>query len=327
MKLNHFLFILLLCLFGSCSKEGNEVTGDENDAQETLYLRLISPEKGTVIYKGEPTTIEFEVLGANFQVSNESYLKKGVTVHFSAEGELNPSSAISDANGKVSVQWTPTETGDEVALKAEIKNSQAISISFIAKVQDRPKPTLKKCVDLGLSVQWAGWNLGASAPEQYGDIYAWGETEKYDGDYEYLITYSEYIYIGNEISGTDYDTARAIWGKEWRLPTADEVRELFEKCEWRWCVYQETNGMLFTASNGNSIFLPAPGIQEISNPIWSTTWPEGTLGQYWTGTFRNYTDDDGRYAHTLDVREDRENCGLGSWNRLEGINIRAVSDY
>ena len=327
MKLNHFLFILLLCLFGSCSKEGKEVTGDENDTQETLYLRIVSPKKETIIYKGEPIVIEFEVLAYNFQVSNKNYLKKGVTVHFSAVGELNPSSAISDANGKVSVQWTPTETGDEITLKAEIRNSQASFAKFIAEVQDRPKPTLKKCVDLGLSVQWAGWNLGASAPEQYGDIYAWGETEKYDGDYKFQITPSQHSYIGDEISGTDTDTARAIWGKEWRLPTASEVKELFEKCEWRWCVYQGINGMLFTASNGNSIFLPAPGIKEISNPLHAMTWTEGTLGAYWTGTFRKYTDDNGRYAHTLNVRKDRENCGLSSWNRSEGINIRAVSDY
>ena len=32
-------------------------------------------------------------------------------------------------------------------------------------------------VDLGLSVIWGGWNVGASSPEQYGSYYAWGETE------------------------------------------------------------------------------------------------------------------------------------------------------
>ncbi|MBQ2486348.1 MAG: hypothetical protein II518_04740, partial [Candidatus Methanomethylophilus sp.] len=30
-------------------------------------------------------------------------------------------------------------------------------------------------VDLGLSVKWAGWNVGASAPEIFGNHYAWGE--------------------------------------------------------------------------------------------------------------------------------------------------------
>ncbi len=33
-------------------------------------------------------------------------------------------------------------------------------------------------VDLGLSVKWAGWNVGANRPEEYGGYYAWGETEE-----------------------------------------------------------------------------------------------------------------------------------------------------
>ena len=34
-----------------------------------------------------------------------------------------------------------------------------------------------KEVDLGLpsGTIWAGWNVGASSPEQYGSYYAWGE--------------------------------------------------------------------------------------------------------------------------------------------------------
>ncbi len=34
-------------------------------------------------------------------------------------------------------------------------------------------------VDLGLSVNWATFNVGATKPEEYGDYYAWGETETY----------------------------------------------------------------------------------------------------------------------------------------------------
>ncbi|MBR0453078.1 MAG: InlB B-repeat-containing protein, partial [Bacteroidales bacterium] len=35
----------------------------------------------------------------------------------------------------------------------------------------------KDYVDLGLSVQWAVYNIGAERPEQYGDHFAWGETQ------------------------------------------------------------------------------------------------------------------------------------------------------
>ena len=38
----------------------------------------------------------------------------------------------------------------------------------------------EQMADLGLSVKWAGWNIGASKPEEYGDYYAWGEVEVRD---------------------------------------------------------------------------------------------------------------------------------------------------
>ncbi len=36
-----------------------------------------------------------------------------------------------------------------------------------------------EAVDLGLSIKWANVNVGANAPEEYGDYFAWGETEPY----------------------------------------------------------------------------------------------------------------------------------------------------
>ena len=41
-------------------------------------------------------------------------------------------------------------------------------------------------VDLGLSVMWATYNVGATRPEQYGDYYAWGESEQKS---DYLLRY------------------------------------------------------------------------------------------------------------------------------------------
>jgi len=35
-------------------------------------------------------------------------------------------------------------------------------------------------VDLGLSVKWATYNIGATKPSEYGDYFAWGETESKD---------------------------------------------------------------------------------------------------------------------------------------------------
>ena len=38
------------------------------------------------------------------------------------------------------------------------------------------KTSVADAVDLGLSVKWATHNVGTTAPEGYGDYFAWGET-------------------------------------------------------------------------------------------------------------------------------------------------------
>ena len=43
---------------------------------------------------------------------------------------------------------------------------------FTAGAENLPEP---KCVDLGLSVEWADANLGASSPSESGGYYAFGE--------------------------------------------------------------------------------------------------------------------------------------------------------
>lgn len=57
-----------------------------------------------------------------------------------------------------------------------------------------------EAVDLGLSVKWATCNIGASNPEEYGDYFAFGETEPKDEYTEenymlYGIPHGE-VYIG-----------------------------------------------------------------------------------------------------------------------------------
>ena len=39
-----------------------------------------------------------------------------------------------------------------------------------------PETELYEAVDLGLSVRWAAFNIGATKPEDVGDLFSWGET-------------------------------------------------------------------------------------------------------------------------------------------------------
>lgn len=132
-------------------------------------------------------------------------------------------------------------------------------------------------VDLGLSVNWAGWNLGASSPTERGNFYAWGETStksQFDtSTYKYYSSSS--LNIGHDISGTSYDAAFKTWGGEWRMPTTDEFEELLN-CIWTRTTLNGVQGYKVTGPNGNSIFFPNTGHKQGSQNTTTTN------GYYWT---------------------------------------------
>jgi hypothetical protein len=134
-------------------------------------------------------------------------------------------------------------------------------------------------VDLGLpsGILWATCNVGAYNPDEYGDYFAWGETipkETYNWNtYQYCMgsyttmtkycTNSSYGYNGFIDNLTvllpEDDAATANWGSDWRMPTKAEWQELYNNTTCTWTTQNGVNGRLFTASNGNSLFLPAAG--------------------------------------------------------------------
>ena len=178
---------------------------------------------------------------------------------------------------------------------------------YADRIQANPD-SIPKSIDLGLSVKWASFNLGASSPEEYGDYYAWGETEPYYisqdplvwkegkesgyawssykwcmGDWNMMTKYCNDSYYGyNGFSDTktvldlEDDAANVNLGSKWRMPTDAEWTELREKCTWTWTLQNGVNGWLVTASNGNSIFLPSA---DYRRDIYF-----GTDGGYWSSS-------------------------------------------
>ena len=150
-------------------------------------------------------------------------------------------------------------------------------------------------VDLGLSVKWATCNVGADSPEEYGDYFAWGETQpKFtynwstykwcQGDYDNMIKYctnSDYGTVDNkaQLDRSD-DVARVNLGSSWRMPTYDEFMDLIEKCSWTWTTRNGVEGYKVTSkTNSNSIFLPAAGYREPSSLEGA-----GSYGYYWSSS-------------------------------------------
>ena len=90
-------------------------------------------------------------------------------------------------------------------------------------------------IDLGLpsGIKWSCCNVGATRPEEPGGYYAWGETSTKSeytwANYQYNNgpTAWDYIYIGSDISGTQYDVAHVLWGSTWCMPNQEEAYEMF----------------------------------------------------------------------------------------------------
>ena len=176
-------------------------------------------------------------------------------------------------------------------------------------------------IDLGLpsGTKWACCNVGAHSPEQYGEYYTWGETgEKSKYTLENYAYYNnstyEYIHIGNDISGTQYDVAHVKWDDIWRMPTDDEGWELVKKCFWKWTIYNGVNGMMITGPNGNRIFLPAAGYR------WSDDlYLAGENGFYWLSKWDGFFDT----AFTLDFQY--PSSGVSAYGfRYHGQSVRPV---
>ncbi len=187
-------------------------------------------------------------------------------------------------------------------------------------------------VDLGLSVLWAAYNVGASSPEEYGTYFSWGEVEE-KAEYtwnNYIFhdwSTNEYYFIGSEISGTSYDAATVNWGGGARMPTLDEIQELENECTISSGISVTTMngvaGKLITGPNGNSIFLPFSGRRYSipTNPSLNI-YDVGTVGVFWSGTFQEQS----KYyygAYTLRVSGGYSSLSSHS-DRYHGLPIRAV---
>ena len=118
-------------------------------------------------------------------------------------------------------------------------------------------------VDLGLSVNWANMNIGATKPEECGGYYAWAEKEEKDSytwdNYKYYNKIPEsYKNLGSNIAKTSYDQAYAK-SKSMCLPTEEQWKELQSKCTFTEKTVDGVVGFEVKGTNGNTIFLPFCG--------------------------------------------------------------------
>ena len=196
-----------------------------------------------------------------------------------------------------------------------------------------PREPMPEAVDLGLSVKWASFNLGASKPEEYGKYYAFADTKGYTSSESHDFSWTNTPYctntsdVSSSSSWSRYNTGDAgLWscddaatvnlGDSWRMPTHDEWKELNDNCTWEWTTQKGVNGYKVSSKkNNNSIFLPAAGYRYDKSYAYV-----GSDGLYWSSQVYS----SGVYS-AWDMRFNKGGRNPGNdGNRYYGFSVRPV---
>ena len=302
--------------------KGWNMEGIEISTSNTLILPINSNTEITAVFQNIP----------NYSV----------TVVSSGNGTVSSSSSSVQEGGSVTLTATPnsgyvfknwTLNGNVVSTQNPYTATVTANSVYVANFEVATNNG-HAYVDLGLSVKWATCNVGATTPEEYGDYFAWGETEP--KDYYYWDSYkycngssstmtkycieSDYGIVDNKttLELTD-DAAHVNWGGNWRMPTEAEQDELRDtnNCTWTWTTQNAVKGYKVTSKkNGNSIFLPAAGYRNGDNLI-----NAGGIGLYWSSSLSTSFSFYAYYLFFSSV-----NVGWRSDNRFNGQSVRPVCE-
>lgn len=163
-----------------------------------------------------------------------------------------------------------------------------VRVLNLGHVQDWIDSYQPTAVDFGLSVKWASFNVGATCPTDFGNYFAWAETESksvydwstykwcndnYGNRFTKYCTKGTYWYQWDKSNPVDNkvifdledDPSYIKYGSNWRTPTIDEWQELIDNSTWT-PFYINKNyyvGMIVRSNIPGyleqSIFLPAAG--------------------------------------------------------------------
>lgn len=244
---------------------------------------------------GEKNPIQEEVLASAIKLNkNEIVLEKGANEILMVT--YTPSNVT-----KKDLTWVSSDTGvatvtDGIVVGVGLGNTEIIV--KCGEAIDKCKVTVlgvpKGAVDLGIvmtredgttyNLYWATSNLSEDGlcpnPEEYGDYYAWGETDPYyvkghsrdspcndwrtiegktmtgydwasykwcNGSYNTLTKYvtdETYGTVDNKTVLEDLDdVAHVKLGGKWRMPTIEEWTELRTMCTWAWTIDYRGTGV------------------------------------------------------------------------------------
>jgi uncharacterized protein (TIGR02145 family) len=340
--MNKYLYALaLLFAFVTCTPENNnngESGGNQNNPEElTITGDALDVTDRSAMLTGY-ANLPFELGDAEVGIMYD----KGQSF---ADAKKVVATGL-DGSNKFTVTATGLEASTTYYFKSYVQNGMTMKSGAVKYFTTKESMIPEGAVDLGIvmaredgttyKLYWAKSNLSTSGlcanPKDYGDYYAWGETEpKSDyswstykwcnGDSNSLTKYNTDYDYGNVDNKTvldpEDDAARAILGGNWRMPTNAEWQELLTQCTWTWTTQNDVYGRLVTASNGNSIFLPAAGGRHVTDLYYA-----GSNGYYWSSSLNREL-----YPYSvLGVYFNSDSFYKTSLNRYRGFSVRPVSE-
>lgn len=200
---------------------------------------------------------------------------------------------------------------EKKSTNSTINNSKAIINISTTNHQDHDALDL---VDMGTSVLWNKFNLGANDELEEGDYFAWGAVSEGNNFGSDVLRYKQVV--KKHISGLyDYDAARRILGEGYRIPSVQEWRDLLAVCEYKIQIVTIKGSRfvkLVSTKTKNQLLLPLIGHMEydVCNKNYA---------QYWTS--EQYT---GKSSYICQIHET-------SWNltyapKWKGLPIRPIYD-
>ena len=199
-------------------------------------------------------------------------------------------------------------------------------------------------VDLGLSVKWAKWNVGATKEEEYGLYFQWGDTQGYTAEQvtgsstpHKDFSWADYKYSNNGGSTatamTKYnssdgktvleasdDAATVNMGGSWRMPTEAEFNELINTANTTsaWTTVNGVSGVKFTSKKSGYtdkyVFFPAAGNCDNGSLL-----SKGSDGYVWSSTLYSSNVISGRNLYF-----DNGYRRMSNLDRCYGYSVRGV---
>ena len=196
-----------------------------------------------------------------------------------------------------------------------------------------PKVPYSTAVDMGTSVMWASFNIGAEDDDTAtadnisglpGYYFMWGvnQTTSSFGNSSYTNynnsftagTKPKELPAGYDYSGdVIYDAARNTWGGKWRTPTWDEWQELYSVCTYK---VESKKITLTSTKTGKTLVFPYQGYNN------GTTVTQPEFGYYWSSS--SNPDNVAKAVSTMFRNTNTAPAKHSNADRYTGLPIRAV---